>query len=122
LFTTFYHFFLQNFTINTQLYTALQTKLQKNNSETAKSFCINFWSAQEKIDALSKYATLSEQCKCTQDEMNYSVTDDLATRVIEMQIQANNSEVQYLSEEVGGFNAVIASRRSAYIQSFKYEN
>ncbi len=73
---------------------------KKNNSETAKNYCINFWSAQEKIDALSKYATLSEQCKCVQDEMDYSVNDDLAKRLIEMQIQANNSEVKFLSEEV----------------------
>ena len=27
------------------------------------------------------------------------MTDELATRVIEMQIQANNSEVQYLNED-----------------------
>ena len=85
---------------------------KKNYSETVKNYCINFWSAQEKIDALAKYATLSEQCKCTQDEMNYSVTDDLATRVIEMQIQANNSEVQYLNED--GIKETVREFQSKY--------
>lgn len=73
---------------------------RKNYSETVKNYCIDQWSAKEKIDLLSKFATLSEHCKCMQDEMDYSVNDDLATRVIQMQLQTNDSAVKYLSDEV----------------------
>ncbi|WP_396439865.1 hypothetical protein [Limnohabitans sp.] len=73
---------------------------RKNYSETVKNYCIDQWSAKEKIDLLSKFATLSEHCKCMQDEMDYSVSDDLVTRLIQMQLKINDSTVKYLSDEV----------------------
>lgn len=77
----------------------LITTARQNFAVTTKNYCINFWSAPEKLTVLSKFATVSEQCKCTEDEMSYLATDDLAIRLIEMQIQAADASVNYLDED-----------------------
>jgi hypothetical protein len=79
---------------------------RKNYSETVKNYCINYWTTEEGNKHLSKFATISEQCKCVQDETSYFLTDDFANRVLEMQLQANNSAHKFMSEDAA--NAIIS--------------
>jgi hypothetical protein len=78
----------------------LVTLARKNYDGTVKNYCVNFWSPPDKIDLLSKFATVSEHCKCMQDEMNYSMTDDLAIRLLKLQMQADILEEKYLSVDL----------------------
>lgn len=71
---------------------------RENFIETTKNICVNFWSAQEKVEALSKLTSISEHCRCIVDEMNFLASDSLATRLIEMQIQHANKNNEYLSD------------------------
>jgi hypothetical protein len=72
---------------------------RENFATTTKNYCVNFWSASDKLEALSKFATISEQCRCTEEEMSYLATDDLSIRLIQMQIQTADASVNYLSED-----------------------
>ena len=71
---------------------------RENFIETTKNMCVNFWSAQEKLEALSKFTSISEHCRCIVDEMNFLASDSLANRIIDMQIQHANGNNEYLSD------------------------
>ncbi len=76
----------------------LEKIARENFIETTKNMCVNFWSAPEKVEALSKFTSISEHCRCIVDEMNFLATDSLATRLIKMQIQHANRNNEYLSD------------------------
>jgi hypothetical protein len=54
--------------------------VRKAMETSTKTYCVNFWTESEsKKQALYKSGiTLSAQCGCTQQEVNYLMSDDLA--------------------------------------------
>ena len=79
----------------------ITTLARQNNIETSKRMCVDYWTQPNQLKALSKFATISEQCSCVQNEMKYLVTDELANALIKTQIQSQgNSTLPRLSDEV----------------------
>lgn len=60
---------------------------RENNMASTKNYCVDFWGRPDRAEALSKIATLSEQCECVQGEMRYMVSDELAVKVMNLQTQ-----------------------------------
>ena len=73
----------------------------ENNIETVKNFCVDYWTSDpSKRDLLAKFSSVAETCSCMQDEMKFTVSDDLAERLLRMQVsQAAGAPNKYASEE-----------------------
>ena len=65
--------------------------IRDNSSLSAKNSCVQYWTDKSHSDILSKFATVSEMCSCMKDEMEFTVSDDLALGLFMM--QANNQNV-----------------------------
>lgn len=46
----------------------------------AKKVCIAHWSQPDNAAAMAPFASISEHCSCIQDEMRYTVSDELAVK------------------------------------------
>ena len=76
------------------------TKIVRENfAETTKNYCIGHWSSSENAKALSRFATISEHCRCVTDELNYLANDNLARGILDIQIQTANPSSQKMSED-----------------------
>lgn len=76
-----------------------QVIARNNVNRTIKKLCVDRWSESSGSKALAPFASLSEMCQCVEQEVSYAVSDELADKVIKMQIDVNgtNSE-KYLSQ------------------------
>jgi hypothetical protein len=79
----------------------LASLARENNMETVKGYCIDYWTNDSsRRDILMKFSSLAETCGCVQEDMKFTVSDDLAIRVLKMQqgnqVAATN---KYLSED-----------------------
>jgi len=52
-----------------------------------KNLCIKHWSEPEKAAALAPFASISEMCSCIQDELRYTLSDDLAVTYFKGQLE-----------------------------------
>ena len=75
---------------------------RENNTETVKRYCVDYWTADPvKRDLLAKFSSVAETCSCIDDEMKFTVSDDLALRLLQFQSDKNSaSATKYLTEEV----------------------
>jgi hypothetical protein len=64
----------------------LATLARENNMVTVKNYCVDYWTTDSsRRDSLSKVSSVSELCGCIQEDMKFTVSDDLATRLLQMQ-------------------------------------
>ena len=74
---------------------------RENNIETVKNYCVDYWTSDSnRRDILAKFSSVAETCSCIQDEMKFTVSDDLAERLLRIQVsyQAGTPN-KYGSEE-----------------------
>jgi hypothetical protein len=74
---------------------------RENNIETVKNFCVDYWTSDpNRRDILAKFSSVAETCSCIESEMKFTVSDDLAERLIRMQVSAQDGTPnRYDSEE-----------------------
>jgi hypothetical protein len=73
---------------------------RESHIETVKKYCVNFWIEPSKRDVLSKFASVAEMCECVQSDMKFTVSDDLAERLFNIQLGHHaGSPNKYLNEE-----------------------
>jgi hypothetical protein len=60
---------------------------RQQNIETVKRYCVDYWTSDSnKRDILAKFSSVAETCSCIQDEMKFTVSDDLAERLLRIQV------------------------------------
>jgi hypothetical protein len=74
---------------------------RENNIESVKKYCIDYWTSDpNRRDILAKFSSVAETCSCIESEMKFTVSDDLAERLLRIQVshQAGTPN-KYASEE-----------------------
>lgn len=75
------------------------TLARESHLYTVKNYCVNFWIEPGRRDALSKFASVAEMCECVQSDMKFTVSDALAEKLFQMQIDHQVSQTnKQLSE------------------------
>lgn len=74
---------------------------RENNIEVVKNFCVDYWTSDPvKRDILAKFSSVAETCSCVQDEMKFTVSDDLAERLLRGQLShVAGTPNKYASED-----------------------
>ena len=74
---------------------------RENNIELVKNYCVDYWTIDPgKRDILAKFSSVAETCSCVQDEMKFTVSDDLAERLFRGQLaHIAGTPNKYASEE-----------------------
>lgn len=74
---------------------------RENNIESVKKYCVDYWTSDpNRRDILAKFSSVAETCSCIESEMKFTVSDDLAERLLRIQVsyQAGTPN-KYASEE-----------------------
>ena len=74
---------------------------RENNTSWAKKHCIDYWTNDiSRRDILAKFSSVAETCSCILDEMKFTVSDDLAERLLRLQVgHQNGTPNKFASEE-----------------------
>lgn len=72
-----------------------------NNMDSVKKYCVDYWTSDpDRRDILSKFSSVAETCSCIQEDMKFTVSDDLAERLLRIQVSYQaGTPTKYASEE-----------------------
>ena len=73
--------FLANSTWAAEPAKDLVTDAREEQGEMVKKKCVDFWTTDSNSRILAKYSSVAEICGCIQDEMKFTVSDNLSIRL-----------------------------------------